>query len=273
MHQEAYSLMFTFPRDLIVFDFETTGTVPGYHDPIQLAAIRLDRHTLEEKAAFESKIKPIRPENADIEALKVTGRTFEDLEDLAKTAPEPAAVIKDFEEAMFGKHTPPDEKAWYFMRIVLAGQNVRFDMNFLNEMLAENGYPRDRYGYHAVDTMTLCFIAQGAMGFQTDERNRLNLDAQAKAFGIPRGEEHDALEDVRVTAEVLRRYARGIQRGHNAYLWAKDHEEDIKAAMKAREEREEVSSDLQERIVSHLQPKGSTNEPLIEETPRVGLAR
>lgn len=262
--------MFTFPKDVLIIDFETTGIVPGYHDPIQIAAVRLNKLTLEEVASFESKIKPMRPQNATLEALKVSGRTMEDLEELVRTAPTPAEVLKAFEMAIFGKYTPPDKKAFYSFDVVLAGQNVKFDIGFLNALLEENGYSRDRYGYHDIDTMTLCFVAQGTMGFKT-EKGRLNLDAQAQAFGIPRGAEHDALEDVRVTAEVFRRYVRGIQKAHNAYLWVKENKEEVMAVMKVREEKEEVANDLRDRVVAQfdsgesieLSQEGATQEAAI----------
>lgn len=79
-----------FAKDILLIDFESTGLDPFVHDPTQLGAILLDKHTLREKGHFLSYIEADLSK-ASSEALVVSGITAEKLEG----APKSDEVIKN----------------------------------------------------------------------------------------------------------------------------------------------------------------------------------
>lgn len=166
----------------LVFDFETTGLQAGLHEPIQLAAVLLDDN-LTELGAFESLIRPLRPDLASPEAMAVNGR---DLDELAKEA-------------------PPDEVMARFLAfillagelVVMVGHNVGFDLQFLAEEERRHGFivPRKTA---AVDTCELARVHLEARGLITDSKLGTVAAHYAIAFKA-----HDALGDVRACAGIL----------------------------------------------------------------------
>ena len=57
--------------DLCFVDVETTGLDPVRHELIELAAVRVDRHTLEPLDHVSVKVRPERLADADPKALEV----------------------------------------------------------------------------------------------------------------------------------------------------------------------------------------------------------
>lgn len=169
----------------LVFDFETTGLKPGRHEPIQVAALLLDAE-LKELGAFESLMRPLRPELASPEALAVNGRSLADL----VTEPHPSEVLGRFVEFATAAREP----------VVMVGHNVGFDLDFLrhSEAAFDLALPRRD---SAVDTCDLARVHLESRGVIANSK----LGTVASYYGIE-FMAHDALGDVRATAGILARF-------------------------------------------------------------------
>lgn len=170
----------------LVLDFETTGTEPGFHEPTQVAALLLDEG-LRELASYSSLIRPIHPENAAPEALEVQGRTLEELEGAL-----PPAIVFQTLHRFVGQVAEP---------VVLVGHNVDFDHRFLKVAEAYYGFRVERMEADPLCTCSLARVLLQAQGLVADAR----LGTVAAYYGIE-FQAHDALGDIRATAELLRRF-------------------------------------------------------------------
>jgi DNA polymerase III epsilon subunit-like protein len=187
-----------FPKDILLIDYETSGFNPDEgHEPLQLACVRLDRHTLDEKAAFETKIRPETPEKASPEALIVTGFDLESTE--FTEAPAAAEVFESFESTLM--YPRERDKPWF--KFTLCAHNGQFDMQFHRLLLSRAGQDRDRHGYHILDTWAVAMFMAGC-GYVRGKSFKLSSLAAQLGVGT-QADVHDALEDVRLTADVLRK--------------------------------------------------------------------
>jgi DNA polymerase III epsilon subunit-like protein len=177
----------TTPRYILAFDFETTGLQAGTHEPIQLAALLLDAGTPEllELAALSVLIRPMRPEAASAEALAVHGFTLDQLEQ----APHPELAFRLLNQLARMAGGP----------VVLAAHNAEFDLKFL--AAAEASYPLaiQRPSQAPFCTCVASRIHLEAHGLTPDAK----LGSVAGYYGI-RFTAHDALGDIRATAQILR---------------------------------------------------------------------
>lgn len=184
-----------FARDLLLIDYETTGTsVLAGHEPVQLGAVRLDRETLAETASFVSLVRPLAPERADPEAMAIHGIPLERL----AGAPDAAAVVRGLEAAVFIER----ERARPWRTVFLAAHNATFDRAFHELLLERAGLDPDRHGHRWYDTWTAALALGDALAL--DLPSSASLDALCRRFAIPRDEPHDALADARATGAVLR---------------------------------------------------------------------
>lgn len=179
--------MKTFRTDIVVFDMETTGLCPYRHGVIEMAAVRLDRETLQEQSAWESRLHPWPGREWDEAAERVHGIAREDL----IAAPPMAEALVAFFQWIGGKPAR------------FAGWNVPFDMGFLAASCALVGLERRlaRLSYHPFDVQA-AYEAAWLVGYM--RQPTLSLQAWCDLHGRNRGERHSAMEDVRLTAEALR---------------------------------------------------------------------
>lgn len=179
-----------FKRDILLIDEETTGLDPERHEIIQLAAVLLDRRTLEEKAAFSSYISPRHWDRRQAEAMAVNRITKGRL----KGAPSLVSAIREFDRR-FDPQT-----------LVLASYVSFNDMAFLKSAYRSCRLPW-RFDHHVFDLWGL-FYAYRAKGNRLKPSGRyfagFGLESLKKEFAIRSGKLHDALTDCRVEAEVLR---------------------------------------------------------------------
>lgn len=163
-----------FPKDIVIIDFE------GWEQPNQLAAIRLDKDTLEEKDSFVSYIY------ADLKGKTsmVTGITQEMLEG----APKQAEVAKRF-HTQFGTD------------IFLSSFVINLDLQHFKTILKAAGIDFLSYDYHIIDLWTLAYIHLLKQGYTGSQKS----EPIFQAFGAKPRSSHDALEDCRIAAEVLRK--------------------------------------------------------------------
>lgn len=171
----------------LVLDFETTGLQAERHEPCQVAALLLDE-ALGELDAFESLMRPLRPELADPEALAVQGRTLAQLAD----APNPAEVFAELARFAARSEAAP----------IFAGHNSEFDLRFLEEAERRFGVRVARREGKPFDTCLLARLHLQAEGHVADAK----LETVAAHYGVS-FQAHDAMGDVRATAEVMRRFA------------------------------------------------------------------
>lgn len=195
-------------RDIIVFDFETGSRNPYKTQPTQLAALAIDGRNFKLKGTFNSEIRPILDDEKAIEAgldplqeeaLKITRKTREGL---AK-APTPKTVWKKFV-------TFVEQYNWQgtsFFAPIPAGFNIiSFDMVIINRLCKEFGpYDEKRetqklfHQIYKIDLMDNIFMwTEGDPSIKS-----ISMDSLRDRMGISKDNAHDALQDVKDTANIM----------------------------------------------------------------------
>lgn len=195
-------------RDIIVLDFESGGRNPHTCQPTQLAAIALDGRNFKVKDTFNSEIRAeVDDEKAvaqglaplEQEALNITGKTREGI---AK-APELKSVWKKFEQFVNKynwKKTP------YFAPIPAGFNIIGYDMIIIDRLCKEFG-PWDKKReqqqlfncFKKIDVMDNVF-----MWTESDPNIKsISMDSLRDLMGIPKDNAHDALQDVKDTANIM----------------------------------------------------------------------
>ncbi len=171
-------------KDILLIDFETTDIDPLKAKPVQLAAVLLDKSDLQEKANFATFIKQDLSD-ANPQALAINGITEKHLE----SAPSQDEVIKKFIEK-FGSN------------IMLCSWVQFLDRAMLFKMLADAKLDYRIYDYyHYLDLWPVSYIYLAKQGYAGE----INSESMFKAFGLASRKQHDALEDCRMAAEILRK--------------------------------------------------------------------
>ena len=195
-------------RDYIVFDFETGSRNPRKTQPTQLAALALDGRNFKLKGSFNSEIRPVLDDEKAIEmgfdpledeALRITGKTREAL---AK-APMPKTVWKKFCNFV-------DQYNWkstQFFAPIPAGFNIiGFDMIIVDRLCKAYGpYDKDRgqqklfNKIYKVDMMDNMFMwTEGDPSVKS-----ISMDSLRDRMGLSKENAHDALQDVKDTANIM----------------------------------------------------------------------
>ncbi len=171
-----------FQKDILLFDLETNGVNSEVSVPLQIAAVLLDKETLEEKDSFTSYIKQDLS-TADPESLKINGIKPEQIEN----ASESNEVMKAFLEK-FGTD------------VLLASW-----VEFLDRRLLMRAFKQASltWGYdpHYLDLWPIAYghlVKNGYTG-------SIKSQPMFEQFNLPERGAHDALEDCRMEAEVFRK--------------------------------------------------------------------
>lgn len=191
---------------IIVYDFETGDKDPSVTEPIEIAAIVLDRDTLEEIGSFESMC---RPEDLSIivpRALEVNKKTMEQVE----AAPPLKKVWTEFVEFCVS-HKQGHQK-WGFP--IQAGHNIlNFDSIITDRMNARYGVERftndHRYRMfhpqYIIDTFQSTFFwYEGTEAHLRPES--FSLDNIRNFAGMRTDDAHSAFPDVRDTAKWMKAF-------------------------------------------------------------------
>ena len=197
-------------RDYIVFDFETGGADPNTCQPTQIAAVAIHAKKLElqPNGIFNSEIRPIID---DEEAIKAGVAPLEDKaleitrknrEDLAK-APLPKVVWKKFAEFC----NQYNFKKTSYTAPIAAGYNIiGYDMIIVDRMCNQYG-PFDKSRNEQkifnpifkIDLMNHIYC-----WFENNHDVKgYSMDYLRDYFGISSENSHDALQDVKDTANIL----------------------------------------------------------------------
>jgi len=163
-----------FPKDILVVDFE------GFNDsPTQIGAVLLDKETLVEKDSFSSYIHA-----NNVTTSKVTGISQETLAEAPSQAEVGKMIYEKFGTDFFFAYFVGDLDIRFFKTILKAAE-IKFS----------------NYDYHTIDIWSLAYIHLLKQGYE----GGLRSEEIFQTFGgKPRGL-HDALEDCRLAADVLRK--------------------------------------------------------------------
>jgi len=172
-------------KPLVWVDTETTGLDDNFADIIEIAIIRVELDGTEE--VLHLFIKMERPENAHPRALEVNGYTDEKW--AANGALEPAEAWQMIHESGL------------FNEAIVAGQNVKFDVGFINASFKRHGI-KTRVDYHIYDTCSL------SLEHLRPWMESISLVPTCVALGIPVTDAHTALADTRMAMAVEKKLAR-----------------------------------------------------------------
>jgi DNA polymerase III epsilon subunit-like protein len=207
-------------QKICVFDMETDGINPDVCSPVQIAAIMVDPNRLEiiKDSEFNISLKPSSLEDnpeyayADSDVLdfhaKVQGKNKADILKAWSAFPKQEIGWKNFVSYLEMYHTRSERKSC-FTAPIACGYNInRFDLRIVEKLstkyknLNKEGksslfYPRD-----VVDVMNLIFYwFEG-----NNELKNYTMDHLREYFGMSKDGAHDALKDVKDTAELLIRF-------------------------------------------------------------------
>ena len=179
---------------LLFVDTETTGLDFNVNGLIQIAGIIEIDGKIKEEFDFRCNIMPGQM-IAD-SALKVTGKTREQI----AAYPDSRDVFNKLRWT-FDKYIDRFNKKDKFHMV---GQNIHFDYGFLNKFFLNHGnqYFYAYVNYHLIDTLAATALFSLAGHFDLPD---MKLATVAEHFGI-KLDAHDALNDIRVTREILYKY-------------------------------------------------------------------
>ena len=195
-------------RDIIVFDFETGSTNPHKTQPTQIAALALHGRKLTPKGYFNSEIRPLLDDDKALElgldplqdeALEITTKNRKDL---AK-APEPKQVWEKF-TSFVNKHNYKKTQ-WYAP--IPAGYNIiGFDMVIVNRMCKEYGPVDKKTGLQALFSKIYKIDVMDNIFMWTENNpdiKSISMDSMREVMELSGDNAHDALQDVKDTANIL----------------------------------------------------------------------
>ncbi|MDE2311779.1 MAG: 3'-5' exonuclease [Patescibacteria group bacterium] len=183
-----------FKKDILLIDLETTGLDSSRHEIIQLAAILLDKKSLAEKEVFCTYLKPTAWQRRDPKSMKINGITLKQVQG----APSLKEAIAGF-EAAFGRD------------VVLAYYGGPVDMDFLRAAYKKIKRPF-LFDYHYFNLWGVFYAYLAAKNKLKNGKKftGFTLDDFMKEFKLTSSDRHDALEDCRLEAEILRRVIKEI---------------------------------------------------------------
>jgi len=163
-----------FPKDILVIDFE------GLVEPVQIGAVLLDKETLKEKESFVSYIWT----DLKGEVKAISGISQETLQG----APNQAEVGR----MIFDK---------FGTDILIGSWVANSDMKNFEKIIIAAGLDIKKYDYHILDIWPAAYIHLLRQGYSGSIRSEEIFQRfGAKARGL-----HNALEDCRIAADILRK--------------------------------------------------------------------
>lgn len=190
---------------LCAVDVETTGTVAGFHDLIQVAIVPLDANIRPIKTItpFYLNLTPLRPENVDPKALKVTKLS---LAQIILNSMDPFKAADLFIEWFERLNLPMTANANARKRIAPLWSNGSFDKSFLMEWLTPEQY-NEYFYFQERDTQALALSINDRYSHHAEPVPfpKVGVNYLASCFGVVNENAHDALSDCITTAEIYRR--------------------------------------------------------------------
>lgn len=181
----------------LVFDVETTGLEPDYHEIIQIGAVLYDNQW-NQLATYLTNVYPEHPERFAIPSSEVHDLTLADLED----APMIHEMLEDFEDWLIEELQLQNRSQ--LRRITICGQSVTTDINFLR-FAYKKCHMSWEFSYRPLDLFVLSnfyFHILRCNGLKTPKS--LSLKNVAEYFGMERQTQtHNALEDAILTGRCI----------------------------------------------------------------------
>ena len=180
---------------LAAIDFETTGTVPGWHEIVQVAIIPFDDDLQPVSQPFCRYVRPEHPERADPAAQCIHNISPEVLES-APAADRVADLLGEWTESL---------KLRVGQKLVPLAHNWVFEHGFLTAWLGE-GQRDALFHYHARDAQSFAIALNDAAAIRGMERPfpSVSLPNLCKQFNIVNAKPHDALADSQAEADLYR---------------------------------------------------------------------
>jgi DNA polymerase-3 subunit epsilon len=185
---------------LTVLDTETTGLDPDIHEIIQIAAISYiidksgERYILKK---YEKKIDPKQLHTASEKALEINGFSISDWEGSS----EPEDVMNDIKEIISKSD-------------IMLGQNLIFDLRFINEICHRNNIEPPDYPPY-IDTKSIADRLVKAHWLQRSGMDYLVEHYQIKV----KGRAHTALVDCERTMLVFDELLRDVNQEYDVYTF------------------------------------------------------
>lgn len=189
---------------IFVYDFETWDANPNTCEVVQVAALAIEPRKLQvmDGSEFVSYMKPLDIKNFSQKAIDINKIT----EDKVADAPDRRIVWERFVDHI---NKFNHKKGNIFTAPVQAGMNInRFDAFIIDRLAREygnvnkDGEPNLFYPMRSYDLKELLFFWFESV----DVLPNLKMDAARPFFGLTTEGAHDALTDVRQTAELLIRF-------------------------------------------------------------------
>lgn len=194
-------------RNIIVVDTETTGLDPYMgHEITQVAGIALSPIDFEEipGSEFQVFLKPQMPEKASAQALEKAGDSFNKA--MAEGI-DPKVGLNEFNK--WCKSWNVTKGPW--SKPYISGWNTPYDIKMLTYWMRHYKVAiEDQLEFgNVLDAMTVSF----ALFESQPDVNSFSLDNICKKLALKReSKTHDALEDVRLAAIILRRQIHFLRR-------------------------------------------------------------
>lgn len=163
-----------FEDTFVVFDLETTGFSPLNDEIIEIGAVKIRGKEVVDH--FSEFVNPCRPIPARITELTSIDDT------MVKDAPPIEEILPRFLE--------------FVGDAVLVAHNASFDVGFTNAKAEKLGYRTD---FTVLDTLQMARLLM-------PELSRFKLNTICKALKIKQEHHHRAVDDARVTAEILLKF-------------------------------------------------------------------
>ena len=182
---------------LFFMDTETTGLTKGFHEIHQLSLI-IQMLGVETKK-YDIKIRPLHPEQCDLEALKIADKSIEEISSYTEGKVQFSRLCNLLDSSI-DKYNKADKFA-------IVGYNVNFDKDFLREwFIANNHQYFGSYFFHYVfdvySFVSAAFLAGNLPGIVN-----LKLSTVAEYFKIHINA-HDAMSDIEATYELFQKFVK-----------------------------------------------------------------
>ncbi|MBK7211733.1 MAG: 3'-5' exonuclease [Bacteroidales bacterium] len=189
-----------FPTYYLVFDLEMTGPDPEWNEIVQIGAV-LCNGKWKELGRFLSNVYPENPQAFSSASEKIHDLSLAELEN----APIIFDVLESFETWILKTlNVPAINKEQVFRDVIMCGQSVMYDINFLRAAYKKQNMPW-LYNHTQLDLHTLSWFLFKILDSNDYETPRSrSLGAIAAFFELEReGDTHNALEDAVLTADCL----------------------------------------------------------------------
>lgn len=172
-----------FPKDILIIDFESSNKDLEKAEPLQIGAVLLDKDTLKEKNSFVSYFENDLSK-ASSQTLKINGITLEKLEG----APSINEVTNKFIK-IFGKD------------FIFSGWVCEKDRAIFRKMMISVNINPSDFDFHIYDIWPIAYTYLLQKGY----KGSMKSEEMFQAFGLPPRGNHNALEDCRYVAIILRK--------------------------------------------------------------------